>query len=392
MKLAVIGFGQCGCRVADEFARLNERAKAHRKVEIITASFAVNTDVADLTGLRHIGTHYQSRILLGGRKSGGHGVGKINEVGAEIAKMDGDKVINALRSVKQLYESDAFLLIGSSGGGTGSGALPVLTKLVKERYGDKPAYALIILPFEHEEKTEERTIYNTAVCLKSTSSVADAIILVSNQRYISKDYSLKNNLSHINALIVEPFYDILCAGEEKKTKYIGAKVLDAGDIMQTLTGWTVIGSGKSEMPTFRFPFIHTTNFRKKSTETHRGIKAMDEAISELSLSCNAKDASRALYLVSAPSREMNMDLIKELGDYIRELAPNAIIRNGDYPRERNIMEVSVIMSGLSDVERVRYYYNKSTQLIPVYGQRQKDSAEKLKSVDEAGKEIPSLLD
>ncbi len=104
MKLVVIGMGQCGCRVADEFARLNEKARAQRKVSIIPGVLAVNTDVADLTGLTHISNHYQSRILIGGRKSGGHGVGKINEVGAEIAKQDGDKVINAMRNVKEFFE------------------------------------------------------------------------------------------------------------------------------------------------------------------------------------------------------------------------------------------------------------------------------------------------
>lgn len=31
MKLLVIGLGQCGCRIADEFAALNERARAHRE-------------------------------------------------------------------------------------------------------------------------------------------------------------------------------------------------------------------------------------------------------------------------------------------------------------------------------------------------------------------------
>ncbi|MBU2608913.1 MAG: cell division protein FtsZ, partial [Chloroflexi bacterium] len=94
MKLVVIGLGQGGSRVADEFAHLNNRAKSERKIEITPGVFAVNTDAADLSGLRHIGTSYQSRILIGGRKAGGHGVGKINEMGAEIAKADGDKVID----------------------------------------------------------------------------------------------------------------------------------------------------------------------------------------------------------------------------------------------------------------------------------------------------------
>jgi len=391
MKLVVIGLGQCGGRVTDEFARLNKRARAHRGMEIVTGAFAVNTDVADLSGLQNIKADYQHRILIGGRKTGGHGVGKINELGAEIAKEDADKVVDAIRSTKRFFETDAFLLVAGAAGGTGSGSLPVITQHVKERYGDKPVYNLIVLPFQHEEETEERSIYNSAVCIKSADSVADAIILVDNQRYVRKDSSLKNNLAQINALIAEPFYDLLCAGEEKKAKHIGAKVLDAGDIIQTLVGWTVIGYGKSQLSLIRLPFERRRNFRKKSTETHKGIQAMDEALSEISLKCNPADAGRALYLLSAPAKEMNMDLVKELGDYLRDLTPDAIIRNGDYPRERGVMDVTVMLSDLNDVTKVRDLYNQSTQFIHEVKQKQAQTESKLKAIEEVGKDIPTLI-
>jgi len=391
MKLVVIGFGQCGGRIADEFARLNSRARRRRGIEIITGAFAVNTDAADLSGLSSIKADYQHRVLIGGRKTGGHGVGKINELGAEVAREDSDKVIDAIRTARRFFESDAFLLIAGAAGGTGSGAIPIITKHIKERYVDKPVYNLIVLPFQHEEDTEERTIYNSAACLKSTSSVADAIILIDNQRYIRKDFSLRNNLAKINALIAEPFYNLLCAGEEKKSKYIGVRMLDAGDIMQTLVGWTVMGYGKSQVPLIRFPFVGTRNFRKKSTETHRGIQAMDEAVSELSLKCSPVDAGRALYLLSAPAKEMNMELIKDLGDYLRDIASEAIIRNGDYPRERSILDVTVILSELSDVEKVRNYYTESAGFIPEVKKRQRRMESKLSKIDEAAKDIPSLL-
>ena len=391
MKLVVIGFGQCGGRIADEFARLNRRARGYRGIEIITGAFAVNTDAADLSGLTSIRSDYQHRILIGGRKTGGHGVGKINELGAEIAAEDGDKIVDAIRTARRFFESDAFLLIAASAGGTGSGAIPVITQLIKQRYMDKPVYNLIILPFEHEETTEERTIYNSAVCLKSVNAVADAIILVDNQRYVRKDFSLRNNLAKINALMVEPFYNILCAGEEKKPKHIGAKMLDAGDIIQTLVGWTVIGYGKSSLPLIRLPFERTRNFREKSTETHKGIHAMDEALSELSLRCNPRDAGRALYLLSAPAKEMNMDLIKELGDYLRDLAPEAVIRNGDYPRERGVLDVAVILSELNTVDKVTDYYNKSAGFLSTIKERQEEVKGKLREIEDASKDIPSLL-
>ena len=391
MKIVVIGLGQCGGRIADEFAKLNRKASGQRKIEIVTGAFAVNADAADLSGLTTIKSDYQHRILIGGRRTSGHGVGKVNELGAEIAREDADKVIDAIRVTKRFYETDAFLLIAGSAGGTGSGALPVITQHVKERYGEKPVYACVVLPFEHEEQTEERSIYNTATCLKSTYSAADAVFLVDNQRYIRKDSSLSNNLAKINALIAEPFYSILCAGEEKKTKYIGAKLLDAGDIMQTLVGWTVLGYGTSSVPLIRLPGERTRDFRKKGSETQKGIQTMDAAIGELSLKCNPADTRRALYLISAPNREMNVDLIKELGDYLRGICPHAIIRNGDYPREKGSLEVSVILSELSDVEKIREYYTTSTKLIPMFKKRQEETADKLKAIEDTSKDIPSLI-
>jgi len=390
MKLVVVGFGQCGGRVADEFARLNRRAKGQRGIEIITGAFAINTDSADLSGLSTIRPDYQHRILIGGRKTGGHGVGKINELGAEIAREDADKVVDAMRTVRRLSESDAFLLIASAAGGTGSGALPIMTQHVKERYMDKPIYCLIVLPFEHEESSEARSIYNTAICLKSVSSVADAIFLVDNQRYIRKDFSLKNNLAKINALIAEPFYNLLCAGEEKKGKYIGARTVDAGDILQTLSGWSAIGFGQSAIPIFK-RLRASSHFRKKSAETNKGTHAMDEAVNELSITCNPADASRAIYLVSAPAKEINMDMFKELGDYLRGIAPKATIRDGDYPREKHTLDITLILSELSDVAKIRDYYTKSTLLIPEFKRRQEETESKLKTMDEVGKDIPSLL-
>ena len=391
MKLIVIGLGQCGGRVADEFARLNRRAAMERKVFIMPGVFAVNTDATDLSGLSVIKPDYQHRILIGGRRTGGHGVGKVNEMGAEIAREDADKIIDALRSTKNFYESDAFLIVAGAAGGTGSGSVAVVSNIIKERYPDKPAYALLVLPFEHEERTEERTVYNTAVCLKSTYSVTDAVFLVDNQRYIKKDASLRLNLSKINRLIVEPFYDLLCAGEEKEAKYVGSKTLDAGDIIQSLSGWTALGCGYASIKRKGFLFSRSSDFRDRDREVHSGLKAVDEALSELSIECDPRDAGRALFLTAAPAKEMSTGLIKEIGDWVRNLAPNAVIRNGDYPRRGNNLSVSLIFSELSDVGRVREYYRSTANMATVLKQRGQETRDKLREIEELGRDIPSLI-
>jgi cell division GTPase FtsZ len=391
MKLVVIGLGQCGGRIADEFARMNRRSISERGIQIITDTYAVNTDEADLVGLRTIRRDYQHRILLGGRKAGGHGVGKINELGAEIAKQDGDKIIDAIRATnKRFYETDAFLVVASVAGGTGSGSLPIITEIIKDRYKDKPVYAMPVLPFDHEMHAEARSLYNTATSLKSVYSVADAVFLADNQRYLRKDATLTSNVDEINRQMIAPFYNLLCAGEEKKRKYIGARVVDAGDIIQTLGGWSVIGFGASSLSLFRVPFEKKRSFIKKSTETHRGLQAMDEALSELSLDCRPADAGSAIFLISAPAKEMNMDIVKEIGEYLGELAPNATIRSGDYPREKGAFNITLILSRLSDVDRLKECYHTLSESVPVLQKWEDEVEAKLRVLEEAWVDVPVM--
>ena len=392
MKLTVIGCGQCGGRIADEFALLGKATHVQRGIDAVTNVLAVNTDIADLSGLSHIESDYQHRILIGSQKTSGHGVGKINELGAELAREDGDKVIESITATQRFFETDAFLVIAGAAGGTGSGALPVLTQILKERYIHRPVYNLIVLPFKYEELTEERSIYNVGTCLKSSYLVADAVFLVDNQRYIKKNLSLKNNLAKINYLVVKPFYNLLCAGEEIDPKYIGSRVLDAGDIIQTLAGWTVIGHGEVKIPRIRIPgeekLLH---FREKVTETQKGVQAMDKAIGELSLKCNATDARRALYLLTAPHEGMGMELIKELSSSLKNMATEAIIRSGDYPRGKNSLGVTVILSALVNSRKVIDYFTKTINYISITKQRRGLIDREHSGIEEAFRDIPSLL-
>jgi len=64
--------------------------------------------------------------------------------------------------------------------------------------GAKPVYSLIVLPFEHEEKAEERALYNTAVCLKSVYSVADALE-VPTQALDGRSVTLQNSFKFYKA-------------------------------------------------------------------------------------------------------------------------------------------------------------------------------------------------
>lgn len=389
MKLLVIGCGQCGGRLADEFALMNKKARLQGNFDIVTNVLAVNTDVADLSGLRYIKPDYQHRILIGNKKTGGHGVGKINEMGAEVARGDGDKVIEAIRLTAQLSDTDAFLLVASAAGGTGSGSISVLTHLIKERYLDKPVYNMIVLPFKYEEATEERSIYNVGTCLKSSYLAADAIFLVDNQRYLKKNVPIRNNLAKINRMVVKPFYNMLSAGEETNPKFIGSKVLDAGDIIQTLSGWTVIGYGRAKVPHFSVEALH---FRDKSSQTQHGVQAMDEALADLSVKANPTEAKKALYLLTSPAGEMNMDLINDLSHSLKTMATEAVIRSGDYPRGQNsTVEVTVVLSELVNSRKVMDYFGRAIEYINRAKHRQSGVQYDQVGMAEAFKDIPNLL-
>ena len=391
MKLTVIGLGQCGSRIADHFARLNLKARSQRKATIAPTVIAVNTDQADLTGLRFIKNDFQHRVLLGLRQTLGHGVGKINELGAQLAKEDGDKVLEAVKASPQFYETHAFLIVAGTAGGTGSGALPIICRAVKERYISKPVYALAVLPFEHEQTTESRSVYNTATCLKSTYDMVDAIFLADNQRYVKKDASLISNIDTINRMIVEPFYDLMCAGEVTKAKHVGARTIDAGDIIASLEGWTTIGLGRHELPSFRFPWeIRKRTFREKALESFRGTQALDATISDLSLTCSPKDAAKAIYIISGPAKELNMDMVKSVADYVKELAANALIRGGDFPGEKHFIDVTLILSQLSFVPRIKDFYEQATKYAQEHQGQIEETKKRIESLAELGKDLPTL--
>ena len=391
MKLAIVGLGQCGGRIADEFVRMQMRSHGLRGIDIIVETIAANTDAADLAGIVSVKTDTNHRLLIGTSATHGHGTARVGELGAEIMRGEGGKALEALKRNPKLAEADAYLVMAATAGGTGSGGAPILIRTLKEHISDKPIYALLVLPFEHEESSEESAVFNTDVCLKSTSAVADAVILVDNQRFVRKDSSVRANMLKINQSIVEPFFDLLCAGEEKRPKNIGTKVMDAGDIIATLDGWTAVGYGKSILPLITLPKDSSHDFTRKEIRTNQGIHAMNEALAELSFNCKTSEAHKALYLISAPAKEMSMDLTEGLGDYMRKTAPNAQIRGGDYPREKGLMDVTVILSAFGENERISHFYEKAVGLTKERAARQQAKVDRVMLTEEAGKDIPSLL-
>jgi len=390
MKLLVIGLGRGGGKIADEFAKLNKKARAKRGLDIITDTFAVDTDPADLVGLRTIKPDPQHRILIESPKTSGGGSVQMSEIGAEVALENSTRVLDTVRAAGRIFETDAFLLVASVIGGTGSGGMPVMAQALKDCYQDKPVYALAVLPFQDEEAEEERNTYNAAISLKSIYTVADAVFVADNQHYVSRDNTLRDKQARISELMAAPFYDLLCAGEEEKASHVGASMADFGNIRETLTGWTAIGCGQSPLPSHGL-FGRWRSFRSKAAERHAGVQAAESAISQLPVDCQPADAERALYLVTAPAAEMKPEMFQELGGFLKNVSRGAVLRSCDYPRGRGEMEVTVLLSGLSSIERIKGYYDIVGGLVRKVKTKQAEAEKKAKAMEAAARKIPSLL-
>ena len=119
---------------------------------------------------------------------------------------------------------------------------------------------------------------------------------------------------------------------------------------------------------------------------------MDEALCELSVKCNPTDAKKALYLLTSPPEEMNMDLIKNLSASLKGMATEAIIRSGDYPRGRGAVDITVILSELINSSKVMDYFSKTIEYINRAKKRQGRIDYEHLGIGETFRDIPSLLE
>jgi len=390
MKIVVIGFGQCGCNIADQFFAINSHAKAAfgRRIEILTDAFAINTDEADLGGFEHIPIDRHHRIVIGGVRTFGHGVGKINVDAAKIIKESHSVITDNVLDSRKFHESDAIIAIASGGGGTGSGSIGWTIKKLKERI-EKPVYGVVVLPFGYEENgVTSYAITNSATCLRTVSQYADAVFVLDNERFARRDNSLSKNLSQINNEFVNNFYDLFCAGEEKRQRFLGSKVMDAGDIKQSLQGISAIGRGQIDLVAFYRK--NKEHFRQEAKEMSTVAGALDKAMNNLSVSIDLKDARRILILLTAPKGAITLNALEEVATLLQERAPKAVVRIGDYPRRTKEVCLTLVASGLARIDRVENLYIQATELLKQQAEIEEESRGQVQQLQHTGAMLPTL--
>jgi len=85
-----------------------------------------------------------------------------------------------------------------------------------------------------------------------------------------------------------------------------------------------------------------------------------------------------------------MEIIKQLGDNLRGVAPDALIRSGDYPRGKNSLDVTVILSEISNVKKITDYFSKAVDLISVM-KAKRGLGYQSRKLEETFEDIPVLL-
>ena len=391
MKLVVVGAGQGGSNIADEFVVLGKWVWKNRHVRIFTGGendpiakgvFAVNLGAGDLYGLKHIPHTEDHTILLGTTDEfRGRGAGKVNADGAEQARRDGKKIVATIREHGDVPTADAIMVIATTAGGTGSGSVGVIVDLLKDAFR-KPVYAMLVLPFANQYDDPDSMV-NTATCMKKVleNSQADAVFMVDNQKFVRSHDTMTYNYNQINRRIADSFMDILCVGEETDRRFIG-EVLDANDVIRILRGPTAIGVSETSVPRRSLSFLdrirgegkNGKHFATSKDQIERAQNVLHRALGELSIDCELSengtatyDAQHVLGLFAGPTEEATEEIVEMMDNCLAERVPNAGRRKGTYPgRTSDTISITVIISNLGTgaaMDRIEMFYNEATRMM-----------------------------
>ena len=157
-RIMVIGAGGAGCNTV---TRLTD-------MQITGANtIAANTDAKHLNV-----TNAHKRILIGKELTRGLGAGGYPEVGEKAAKESRQELKEAMKGCDLLF------LTCGLGGGTGSGAAPVIANIAKEQ--GSIVISAVTLPF----RIEGARIVKAEEALAKMRDVCDTVIVIENQKLV----------------------------------------------------------------------------------------------------------------------------------------------------------------------------------------------------------------
>ena len=135
----------------------------------------------------------KTHILLGEKTTQGLGAGMRPEVGRKAAEESYDELKRAFDG------SDLVIISAGLGGGTGTGATPIVANAARE--AGALTIAVVTTPFKMEGKKRARLAQESLVSLKE---VCDSLVVIPNQRLlnmIDKNTSYEESMSYVDDVL-----------------------------------------------------------------------------------------------------------------------------------------------------------------------------------------------
>jgi cell division protein FtsZ len=249
--------------------------------------YAVNTDVQHLSRC-DVG----HRIAIGQELTRGLGVGANPEMGRRAADESTEVLQQAVAGADMV-----FMGVGM-GGGTGSGAAPIIAQLAKE--AGALTVAVVIRPFGFEASIRRK---NADEGIARLQEQVDTLIVIPNERLLLLEEHKEQAYTWEDALRMAD--SVLQQGIQAIAEVVtvpGEINVDFADVKTTLTdagqAWLAIGSGKGES---------------------RARDAARQAAKSPLLDISIEGAKRLLFVVTGGSN-LSLREVQEASDVIHEMA------------------------------------------------------------------------
>lgn len=220
--LKIFGVGGCGCNIVND---MYETELKDSDIELV----AVNTDKKALNKI-----NAKEKLQIGKALTKGSGSGNNPQIGAKAAEEDAELIGSKIKG------TDILILTAGLGGGTGSGASPVIADIAKDL--ETIIIGVLITPFEDEMSDKKRKIVNEA--LAKLKEKVNAWVLISNEKLnevFDPTAPIEEGYRAINRNIIEQIKGVI-----RMIIETGEQNLDFADIRSILKqeGNKFIGIGR----------------------------------------------------------------------------------------------------------------------------------------------------
>jgi cell division protein FtsZ len=284
---------------------------------------ALNTDLQALNSNRAV-----RKIQIGNNLTKGLGSGGKPDIGKEAAMEDTEKLLEILE------DTDMLFLTTGLGGGTGTGAAPIIANLAAEK--NILTIAIVTLPFDFEGKIRR----NQAMTgLEEIRAAADTVIAIPNERLletIGMETSIHEAFKMADDVLrqaVQGISDLIL-----KAGFINLDFADVKSIMKDVT-CMMKGSGNAFMGT------------GMASGENRAVEAAHKAISSPLLIDSTVEGARGMLINITGGKDITMHEVSKASKLMHSLAhTEANIIFGIVMDEsiKDMVKVTVIATGFDD--------------------------------------------